>query len=139
VIILDTNVISEPMKTESDPAVDAWFDRQDSSTLYLTAVTLAELHLGIARMAESRRKQGLLKSLEITRRRISNIVLPFDETAAIAYSELMARTKAMGFQVSLPDGQIAAIAKVNGFAVATRDVTPFRAAGVQVINPWEDC
>lgn len=137
-IILDTNVISEPMKPESDPRVDAWFDRQESSTLYLTAICLAELFLGIAQIAEGRGKQGLMKSLEITRRRISGTVLSFDEAAAIAYSELMARTKAKGVQVSLPDAQIAAIAQAHGFAVATRDVRPFRAAGVQVINPWED-
>ena len=137
-IILDTNVVSEPMKPESDPRVDAWFDRHEAKLLYLTAISLSELLLGIARTTEGRRKQGLIIALERVRLRIADGVLSFDEAAAMAYAELMARTRASGFTVSEPDGQIAAIAKVHGFTVATRDVEPFLAAGVSVINPWEE-
>jgi predicted nucleic acid-binding protein len=63
--------------------------------------------------------------------------LDFDREAAMAYSVLVSRALAKGFTISVADGQIAAIAAVHGFAVATRDTAPFLAAGVPVINPWE--
>jgi predicted nucleic acid-binding protein len=137
-IILDTNVASEPMRPACAPAVTAWFDRQERAKLYLTAINLSELLFGIALAPEGRRKQGLAAGLVALKKSISTDVLSFDEAAAMAYSELMARARAKGFAISEPDGQIAAIAKVRGFAVATRDVAPFKAAGVAVINPWEE-
>lgn len=137
-IILDTNVASEPMTVHCDPAVTAWFDRQRTNTLCITAINLAELMFGIALLREGRRKQGMVLALIALRNRISGTILPFDEDAAKAYSELMTRTRSRGQALSQPDGQIAAIATVHGFAVATRDVAPFVAAGVRVINPWQE-
>jgi len=67
-----------------------------------------------------------------------NRILPFDERAAIAYAPVVTRARTAGKIISVADGQIAAIAAVHGFAVATRDTTPFVSAGVPVINPWKD-
>ncbi len=137
-IILDTNVVSEPMKDNGDPAVKAWLDKQVLSNLYITSVNLGELLSCIATVPEGRRKQGLILGLRRLRIRIRNEVLPYDEAAAIAYSEAVLRAKANLYTLAVADGQIAAIANVHGFAVATRDVEPFVAAGVPVINPWEE-
>jgi len=68
---------------------------------------------------------------------VKNRILPFDERAAIAYAPLVTRARAVGKIISVADGQIAAIAAVHGFAVATRDTTPFVSAGVPVVNPWK--
>ncbi len=65
-------------------------------------------------------------------------LLPFDKAAAVAYAPIIGRAREAGQVISVADGQIAAIAMVHGFAVATRDTAPFKAAGVQVINPWTD-
>jgi predicted nucleic acid-binding protein len=137
-IIVDTNVASETMKPACDPAVTSWMNRQASETLYLTAINLAELLGGIAIMPEGRRKEGIEVALAVFREDISSDILPFDEAAAMAYAQLMRTTRANGFAVAEMDGQIAAIALVHGFTVATRDVGPFLAAGVTVVNPWED-
>jgi predicted nucleic acid-binding protein len=137
-IILDTNVASEPMKENGDPTVKAWLDKQVPSTLYLTSVSLGELLCGIATVPEGRRKQGLVVGLGRLRIRIRNAVLPYDEAAAMAYAEAVLRAKANLYTLPVADGQIAAIAIVHGFTVATRDVDPFLAAGVNVINPWTD-
>jgi toxin FitB len=64
-------------------------------------------------------------------------VLPFNRDAAIAYASIMVRKKDNRYRVTIADGFIAAIAKAHGFAVATRDVGPFLAAGEDVINPWD--
>lgn len=137
-IILDTNVISEPLKPNADPAVRAWLDRQAAETLFLTATSLSELLVGVAILPDSRRKAGLGDALrELLTTLFGSRILAFDERAAIAYALLISRARSSGRRISVADGQIAAIASVHGFTVATRDTAPFVAAGVAVVNPWE--
>jgi toxin FitB len=136
-IVLDTNVVSEPLKPVSEPAVLAWLDQQNIETLFLTAISLAELRYGIAALPSGRRKEGLGEALE---NRIITLfgsrVLPFDSAAANAYAVIRVRAKAAGKAIGAADGYIAATAAAHGFTVATRDTGPFEAAGVHVINPW---
>lgn len=136
-VILDTNVISEPLKRAGDPAVLEWLDQQDIETLYLTAVTVAELRFGIAVLPLGRRKHHLEEDFE---QRILSLfrerILPFDEAATVTYARIRATAKAGGKSIGIANGFIAAIAAHHGFSVATRDTSPFEAAGVGVINPW---
>ncbi len=135
-IILDTNVVSEPMKAHANPAVAAWLDRQAAETLYLTAVNLAELLVGVETMPAGKRSEGVGADLAALISRLFGArVLPFDEDAARTYASLVARARAKGVALSVADAQIAAIATSRGFAVATRDTAPFVAAGVPVIDP----
>jgi toxin FitB len=138
-IILDTNVISEPTKPNGNALVAAWLDRQDAESLFVTAINLAELMAGIAMLPAGKRPDALRDALDrFLVNRIVTPILTFDREAAIAYAEVTAHAKAKRYTLPVADGQIAAIAKVHGFAVARRDGAPFRAAGVAVINPWED-
>jgi predicted nucleic acid-binding protein len=137
-IILDTNVVSETMKPASHPGVSVWLDRQETETLFLTATSLAELLAGIQSMSNGRRKHNLGELLDAFRfRMINRRLLPFDEAAANAYALLISRARSKGRAISIADGQIAAIAEVHGFTVATRDTSPFEAAGISYLNPWE--
>jgi predicted nucleic acid-binding protein len=138
-IILDTNVVSEPMKPESNGRVLRWLDRQPAETLFITAITLGELLLGIARLPDGRRKSAFSDKLgTLTSRLFLGRILPYDDKAANAYASLVSRARAEGYAVSIADAQIAAITIVHGCALATRDTRPFLAAGVKVINPWQD-
>lgn len=138
-IVVDTNVVSEPTKPDASPMVQAWLDRQMAETLYLATTSLSELLLGIELMRAGRRKEEFRTALsEALESLFESRILPFDRQAAVTYASMVARARAVGHQISVGDGQIAAIAAVHGFAVATRDVRPFRAAGVPVINPWEE-
>jgi predicted nucleic acid-binding protein len=138
VIVLDTNVVSEPMKPNGLPAVRAWLDQQVAETLYLTTTSLSELLLGVEILLDGKRKEGLSTALnELIQRLFESRILPFDQEAARAYAPLVARARAAGKTISVADGQIAAIANQHQFIVATRDVGPFVAAGLSVINPWE--
>jgi predicted nucleic acid-binding protein len=137
-IVLDTCVISEPMKAKANPAVVAWLDRQVAETLYLTATNLSELLTGIELLPGGRRKRNMAEELrELLDRLFGERFLEFDREAAVAYALLVSRASAKGLAISVADCQIAAIAAVHGFAVATRDTAPFVAAGVAVVNPWE--
>lgn len=136
-IVLDTNVVSEAMKTHVAPPVRTWLDAQAAETLYLTSVTLAELLFGVAAMPSGRRKDTLTRAFDAVFSLFGNRILPFDADAAHHYAALAitARTASRGFPT--PDGYIAAIAASRGFIVASRDMAPFQAGGVRVINPWQ--
>jgi predicted nucleic acid-binding protein len=134
--LLDTNIVSEVMLPDGDPAILRWLNAQSIETLYLSTITIAELRYGIANLPAGRKKQALLDALE---QRVlpvfENRILSFDLAAADAYGTLRSLARAAGKAISLSDGYIAAIASVHGLAVATRDVSPFQAAGLQVIVP----
>ena len=136
-VILDTNVVSEPLRTGCSLKVIRWLDNQEISHLYLTAVNVAELLMGIALLPGGKRKtalgNGLLLLIE---RHIENRILAFDAKAARLYASLASRAQKRGVITSFADGQIAAIAAAHGFAVATRDEEPFKAMGIRVVNPW---
>jgi predicted nucleic acid-binding protein len=137
-IVLDTCVISEPLKPRADPAVIRWLDAQDPETLYLTATNLAEVLIGIALLPVGKRKRGMeLAMRSLQTRLFAGRFLSFDREAAIAFALLGSRAAAKGYSISVADCQIAAIAAVRGFTVATRDTAPFLATGVPIINPWE--
>jgi toxin FitB len=137
-IILDTNVVSEAMKPGRDERVIHWLDSQSAETLYLTAISLSELLLGIAIMPEGLRKNEISTGLHaLLAKLFGTRVLPYDREAAIAFSKVLSAARRAGKAVSMTDGQVGAIASVHGFAVATRDEAPFVALGVNVINPWQ--
>lgn len=136
-IVLDTNVVLEAMKPEPHLAVRAWLNAQAAQTLYLSSVTLAELLFGIAALPAGKRRDMLAKALDGLLGLFRDRVLPFDIDAARHYAELAVLARTSGRGLPTPDVYIAAIAASRGFIVASRDTSPFQAAGVRIINPWE--
>ena len=137
-IVLDTNVVSEAMKSEPNASVMAWLNEQAAETLYLSSVTLAELLFGIRALPAGNRKNMLDSALVELLELFMDRVLPFDTDAARRYADLAVTARNGGRGFPTPDGYIAAIAASRGFIVASRDISPYEAAGVKVINPWED-
>ncbi|MFO1056498.1 MAG: type II toxin-antitoxin system VapC family toxin [Dongiaceae bacterium] len=135
-ILLDTNVVSEAMKPEPAPAVRRWLDAQTAETLYLSSVSIAELMFGIGALPKGRRRDKLAAALEGVLELLASRILSFDTDAARRYAELAVRARAAGTGFPTPDGYIAAIAAAQGFAVASRDTSAFKAAGLTVIDPW---
>ena len=136
-ILLDTNVVSEPLRPAPDTRVIAWIDAQPLETLFLSAITVAELRAGVALLSAGRRRTGLQEGLEKRMLPLfAGRVLPFDLACTQAYAVLMSKARATGLAIATADGYIAAIAAANGFTVASRDIGPFEAAGTAVINPW---
>jgi predicted nucleic acid-binding protein len=137
-ILLDTNVVSEPLRQAPEVRVIEWIDAQAMETLFLSAITVAELRAGVALLPAGKRRSGLHENLE---KRVLPLfagrVLPFDLACTNAYAALVAKARTAGLAIATADGYIAAIAAANGFTVATRDTSPFEAAGAAVINPWQ--
>lgn len=137
-IILDTNVISEPLRPRPSGGVVAWLDAQALETLYLTTVSLAEVRHGIACLPDGGRRQKLHDRFEDEFLPLfGGRILAFDEPATAAYATLRAAARARGRAIGDFDALIAGIASATGFTVATRDTAPFQAAGVAVINPFD--
>jgi predicted nucleic acid-binding protein len=138
VIVLDTNVISEMFKPTPDTHVMEWLDRQKLETLYISAVTQAELKYGVYRLPEGRRRKRLLSSILEVLALLEGRVLPFDAIAADQLAMAGVKAERLGTKVVAPDAYIAATALAKGFAVATRNTKHFESMGVAVINPWEE-
>jgi len=138
-ILIDTNVISEPWKPVPDARVLAWIDAQAIETLHLSAITVAELRFGIATMPAGKRRSTLHERLERDVLPLfAGRVLPFDLGSSQVYADLMAQARAVGKAIGKADGYIAATAAIRGLIVATRDTGPFEAAGLNVVNPWAE-
>lgn len=136
--ILDTNVVSETLRPNPDPAVATWIIGQVKANLFLTAVTEAELRYGIARMDAGRRRAELLRETEsMLAFDFAGRILPFDSAAAREYAGLRVSLESSGHPVGDMDIMIAAIARQRGAAVATRNTRDFADCGIPLINPWE--
>lgn len=135
--LIDTNVISELMRATPAPSVLNWFSTQDPSTLYLSAVTEAELRTGIAILPPGQRREGLKAALDATfSEDFEGRVLPFDTDAAKTYAEIAAGRRSAGRPIADEDCQIAAIARAAGAVIVTRNTRDFEGCGVEQINPW---
>jgi predicted nucleic acid-binding protein len=139
VILLDTNVVSEPLKVGGgDPKMIAWLDRQSIETLYLSTFTVSEILFGIAVMDAGRRRDDLRRRvMEEVFPQFAGRILGFDESAAREGATLRAAARAAGRPIPDTDSFIAAVAMSRGLALATRNTKHFGATGLQLINPWD--
>lgn len=136
-IILDTNVLSELMRDDPAPRVERWIDDQESGELAVTAVTIAELRYGIARLPHGARRSRLTESADaLVVRGFAGRVLPFDHEAAEHYADLAAGCAQVGRPIGVADAQIAAICRLRGATLATRDTRDFETTGVRLVDPW---
>jgi predicted nucleic acid-binding protein len=134
-IFLDTNVVSETLRKSPDHAVTAWLVRHDAE-LALPTVTIAEIAFGIAKIRPDERALRLERGLADWRHRFAGRIFGLTEEAALAYGEIMGAAFRQGIGMSAPDGMIAAIARVNGGSLATRNVSDFQETGLELVSPW---
>jgi hypothetical protein len=137
VILLDTNVVSEPLKPAPDPKLLAWLAAQSPETLYLSTVTVAEMLAGVERMPKGRKREIVRDALTTQVFALfPGRILTFDMNAAEAFAKVISYANASGNPIGFADAAIAAIAAVHGFHVATRNARDFKGSGVELINPW---
>ncbi len=134
-IFLDTNVVSETLKKFPNAGVIAWLVRHDAE-LALPTVTIAEIAFGIEKIRPDERAMRLEQGLSDWRRRFADRIFGLTEEAALAYGEIMGTASRQGMGMSVPDGLIAAIARVNGGSLATRNLAHFGTTGLKLLSPW---
>lgn len=137
-IILDTNVVSETMRPDPSRKVLEWYRSRQRYHLYTTTITVAETLSGIMMLPAGARRTGMERDAAATfAEDFDGRILAFDMAAAEAYGPLVSRRRTIGRPVQPLDAQIAAIARANRMAVATRNLDDFADCGVDLINPWE--
>jgi toxin FitB len=137
VIVLDTNVVSEPLKSQPSLKVMEWLDNQAAETLFITTVSRAELRFGVLKLPDGKRKNALRAHIDRVLDLFKDRMLSFDAAAADQLAIIAAHCEKLGKRAVAPDVYIAACAAARGFAVATRNVGHFEHTGVRVINPWK--
>jgi predicted nucleic acid-binding protein len=137
-IILDTNVLSELMRSQPDALVFQWFSRQTSATFYTTAITKSEIFLGIALLSAGKRRDALTDAAEkMFQEDFFGNCLPFDESCANLCASIAANRRRSGYSITTEDAQIAAIAMCHKLPLATRNTKDFlHIAGLTLYNPW---
>jgi predicted nucleic acid-binding protein len=136
--ILDTNVLSAIMGARPVPEVAAWIAGEREDGLFTTTICQAEILSGLAIMPEGRRRLALEEAANaIFSEEFGGRVLPFDSAAAAAYAKILAARRKVGRAAASFDLMIAAVARVHGACVVTRDLGGFADCGVPLINPWQ--
>ena len=136
--ILDTNAISELRKIrlgKADPHVAAWFANVDAAGLFVSAITIMELELGVLLMERKDARQGAVLRAWLDQHvlpEFSARMLPVDMAVASRCARLHVPDKRND-----RDALIAATALVHGMTVVTRNVADFASTGVGVVNPWD--
>jgi toxin FitB len=138
-IIIDTNVISELMRTAPEPAVLDWFRAHSLTELATTAINLAEIRRGLAGLPFGRRRHELEMTFHsLASRGFGDRVFDFDATAAEVFGDIVVAREWAGRRLEGFDGFIAAIAKSRGLPLATRNLADFADCGITLISPWQD-
>jgi predicted nucleic acid-binding protein len=138
VIILDTNVVSEVMKASPATRVVKWLSSHAQSKIFTTSVTQAEIFFGLETMPHGRRREALYNAAAtMFKERFAGRVLVFDGEASHIFAVIAAARRRAGQPIGQFDCQIAAIARLHGAAIATRDLRDFADCGVELIDPWE--
>jgi toxin FitB len=137
-ILLDTNVVSELMRRAPEPRVVEWLDAQPAADVWISAVTVGEIRLGIALLPDGQRKERLAGLAEaMFQEDFSDRCLAYDILAAADYAEIVAARTRLGRPVSVEDAQIAAIARSGGLTLATRNTKDFSDIdGLPLVYPW---
>ena len=136
--LLDTCVLSEFIRHQPDERVIQWMDGMDESKLFLSVITIGEIHRGIERLPESRRKNELIAWLnDVLVNRFDRRIVNNDVPSMFLWGSLTVRMESIGKPMSVMDSLIAASALHQNMIIVTRNVTHFQSCGVQVVNPWE--
>lgn len=136
-IVLETNVLSELMKSKPDRRVVSWLREQPGASLFTTSVTQGEILYGLKLLPAGRRRKELESAAtEMFEVEFQGRVLSFGSQAARMFAELAESRRLAGQPISQFDAQIAAITRVSAARLATRNLSDFRGCGLDLMNPW---
>jgi predicted nucleic acid-binding protein len=136
--LLDTNLISELVRTRPDAHVVRWFSDTDESLLHLSVLMIGEIRKGVSMLPKSKRRTLIENWLSVDlRARFAGRILTVDENVANRWGDFAGRAQTNGKPLSVIDGLLAATAVQHNLSLATRNIKDFESLGVSVVNPWQ--
>jgi predicted nucleic acid-binding protein len=136
--LLDTNCISELIRSKPETRVMDWMRAADESLLYLSALTLGEIRKGAAILPQSKRRTHLESWLELDLQvRFSGRILAIDNAVADRWGWLTAEAERKGRPLAAVDGLLAATALEHNLTIVSRNTSDFAHTHVPILNPWE--
>ena len=135
--LIDTCVISELMKSQPNVDVINFLQSIDESKIYISSMTIGELHKGIQKLPESKRRSELLLWIDSVEEEFEDKILGFNKEVSIIWGQLMAQLENRGYRMSAFDSIICATSLYNNCCLITRNVKDFEKSGIEIINPWE--
>jgi predicted nucleic acid-binding protein len=138
-IVLDTNVLSEALRSSPSAAVLSWLADQNPREVFITAITQAEVLHGVEVLPAGKRRTRLHAVIEeLLLKEFEGRILSFDEEAARAFAKIVSGREAMGRPISQFDAMIAAISRARRAVLATRNIGDFEHCGVRLVSPWDE-
>jgi predicted nucleic acid-binding protein len=136
--LLDTNCVSELVRSQPNPGVLVWMEAVDENLLYLSVLSLGEIRKGVAGLSQGKRRTQLETWLELElQARFAGRVLPIDAAISDRWGLLAAEAKRKGRALSAIDGLLAATALHHNLTIVSRNVADFANTNVQILNPWD--
>lgn len=136
--LLDTCVISELIKKDPSSKVVKWISKTEENNLFISVLTIGEIHKGIEKLPESKKKEKLHKWVNNDlQERFKERIINFDLQTATVWGKIQAHSETLGKALPAIDGQIAATGISYDLIVVTRNTTDMEISGVSLLNPWE--
>ncbi len=137
--LLDTNVVSEWVRSRPDPNVVRWLAEADEDRIFLSVITFAEIRQGIEEMAAGRRREALKSWLrDELPARFEGRIVGVDLVVAEACGTALARSRQIGLNLAVMDAFFAATAATHGLTLVTRNTRHFEKLGIALLNPWRE-
>lgn len=134
--LIDTCVISEFRKPAPQESVLNWFNACDERQIYISSLSIGEIHYGISRLPDGRKKNDLLIWFEQVIANFTGRILPITDTTCIIWADMRTKAENNGVQLAVIDGLLAATAQEYSLNLVTRNVKDFNATGIHIFNPW---
>jgi predicted nucleic acid-binding protein len=136
--LLDTCLISELAKSNPDKKVVDWVLSENETGFYVSVLTFGELHKGIEKLPESKKKEGLRVWIEDELKdRFQNRIIGIDMRVSILWGRIQCVAEKKGKPMPAIDSLIAATGIAHDLIVVTRNVSDMEQSGVRLLNPWE--
>ena len=136
--LLDTCVISELIKKNPSQKVVKWISKIEESNLFISVLTVGEIHKGVEKIPASKKKEQLYKWVNYDlKERFKDRIIAFDLLTATAWGKVQAQSELVGKAMPAIDGQIAATGISYDLTVVTRNTRDMEISGVSLLNPWK--
>ncbi len=136
--LLDTCVLSELIKKNPSPKVIKWVSKTEETHLFISVLTVGEIHKGIEKLPESKKKEKLHEWVSYDlKERFKNRIIDFDLQTATVWGKIQAQSELSGQGMPAIDGQIVATGISYDLTVVTRNIKDMEISDAILLNPWE--